>query len=77
MINQNLVKLTSEEYLEPNGNLYLIKSKNLLKYNSFYKPKIKGYIIKNKYEKLDIDNIYDYNLAKLYSKNLYNKNVKK
>ena len=78
MINQNLVKLTSEEYLEPNGNLYLIKSKNLLKYNSFYKPKIKGYIIKNKYEKLDIDNVYDYNLAKLYSKKIFNnKSVKK
>ena len=78
MINQNLVKLTSEEYLEPNGNLYLIKSKNLLKYNSFYKPKIKGYIIKNKYEKLDIDNIYDYNLAKDYSKKIFfNKKAKK
>jgi len=68
--NQNLVKLTNEEHLEANGNLYLIKSKNLLKYNSFYKPKIKGYIIKNKYEKLDIDNINDYNLAKLYSKEI-------
>ena len=77
LVDQNLVKLTNEEYLEPNGNLYFIKSKNLLKYKSFYKPKIKGYLIKNKYEKLDIDNIYDYNLAKLYSKNLYNKNVKK
>ncbi len=70
--NQNLVKLKNEEYLEPNGNLYFVKSKNLLKYNSFYKPKIKGYIIKNKYEKLDIDNIYDYNLAKLYSKFFFN-----
>jgi len=68
--NQNLVKLTNEEHLEANGNLYIIKSKNLLKYNSFYKPNIKGYIIKNKYEKLDIDNIYDYNLAKLYSKEI-------
>ena len=78
IINQNLVKLTNEEYLEPNGNLYLIKSKNLLKYNSFYKPKIKGYIIKNKYEKLDIDNIYDYNLAKDYSKKIFfNKKAKK
>ena len=76
--DQNLVKLTKEEYLAPNGNLYLIKSKNLLKYKSFYKPKIKGYLIKNKHEKLDIDNIYDYNLAKLYiKKNLYNKNIKK
>ena len=69
--NQNLVKLTNEEYLEPNGNLYFIKSKNLLKYKSFYKPKIKGYIINNKYEKLDIDNVYDYNLAKLYSKKIF------
>ena len=66
------MKLKNEEYLEPNGNLYFVKSKNLLKYNSFYKPKIKGYIIKNKYEKLDIDNIYDYNLAKLYSKFFFN-----
>lgn len=67
-INQNSIKLTNEECLEPNGNLYFIKSKNLIKYNSFYRPKVKGYIIKNKYEKLDIDNIYDYNLAKLYAK---------
>ena len=77
-INQNSVNFTNEVCLEPNGNLYFIKSKNLIKYKSFYKPKVKGYIIKNKYEKLDIDNIYDYKLAKIYAKkNLFNKNIKK
>ena len=64
------MKFSLEEYLEPNGNLYIINSKNLLKYKSFYKPKVKGYIINDKFEKLDIDNIYDYNLAKQYSKKL-------
>ena len=62
------MKFSLEEYLEPNGNLYIINSKNLFKYKSFYKPKVKGYIINDKFEKLDIDNIYDYNLAKQYSK---------
>ena len=62
------MKFSLEEYLEPNGNLYIINSKNLLKYKSFYKPKVKGYIINDKFEKLDIDDIYDYNLAKQYSK---------
>ena len=39
-----------------------------MEHEPYYKPKVKGYIIKNKYEKLDIDNIYDYNLAKFYAK---------
>ena len=74
--NEHLVKLTNEERFEPNGNLYFIKPKNLLKYKSFYMPKIKGYLIKNKVEKLDIDNIYDYNLAKYYFKKFNKKNIK-
>lgn len=77
LINQNSIKSTIEDYLEPNGNLYLIKSRNLIKYDSFYKPKVKGYIIKNKFEKLDIDNIYDYNLAKFYAKKILTKHIKK
>ena len=67
-LKKGSVKFSLEEYFEPNGNLYVINSKNLLKYKSFYKPKVKGYIINDKFEKLDIDNIYDYNLAKQYSK---------
>ena len=66
-----MVKTINNIEIPSMPNLYFIKSKNLLKYKSFYKPKIKGYIINNKYEKLDIDNVYDYNLAKLYSKKIF------
>ena len=74
-LDKHLVKLKNEEILEPNGNLYFIKPKNLLKYKTFYTAKIKAYLIKNKFEKLDIDNIYDFNLAKLYFKKFIKKKI--
>ena len=44
----------------PNGSFYMINPKNLLKYKTFYTKKIKGILIKNIEENIDIDTHQDF-----------------
>ena len=59
-----------EEYM-PNGAIYILKLKNLIKYNSYYTSKSFCYEMEKKYS-IDIDDIFDFNLARL----ILNKNKK-
>ena len=70
-INYNKLKLqnnvnrqnVSNEYV-PNGAIYILKLKNLIKYNSYYTPNTFCYEMEKKYS-VDIDDNIDFGLAEL------------
>jgi len=66
---KQIVTVNNKKDQKPNGVLYLSPKNILLKEKSFKSKYFKPYIIKTKKEALDIDTIYDFNLAKNYLMN--------
>ena len=60
---------SNKKKLVPNGNIYINKVKNLLRYKTFINKETKIFIIKNKKEKIDIDTKKDWLMAKKLIKN--------
>lgn len=60
------VSNSSKKFYQPNGNVYIIKAKDLKKQKSFFGKNFNILIIKSKKFSLDIDTVYDVQKAKKF-----------
>ena len=62
---ENFNRQDLEKFYHRNGQIYLFKKENLIRYKNFYGKKILP-IITNKEDTINIDSYFDYVIAKLY-----------
>ena len=70
LITGNTRSQNHKKIYRPNGGIYLSATKSFKKTKNFFKQKKIGHLIMNKIDSLDVDDINDFKLAELASKNL-------